>query len=308
MNEVHRSKLLVITGATATGKTRLATTLAVHYNGEIISADSRQVYRGMDLGTGKDLSEYTIDGHIVKHHLIDIHDPGFEYNIHRFGNDFRSAYNQIASKGCLPVLCGGSGLYLETALKGLASNDVPVNHGLREELKLLSTEQLRMRLEKSKMPHNTTDLNDQARLIRAIEIAEDDQVIHHHMLPHLMIGLRLERAKLREAITQRLEARLRSGMVSEIENLLAAGVKPESLLFYGLEYKYLTLFVTGKLTYQEAVSLLNTAIHQFAKRQETWFRRMEKQGFVINWIDASLPFSEILAQANFIIKKQWDNA
>lgn len=303
MNGIKTDKLLVVTGATATGKTRLAVELAALFDGEIISADSRQVYKGMDIGTGKDLSEYNHAVRPIPFHLIDIHEPGHEYNIHDFGNDFRRAKQEIENHHHLPILCGGSGLYVEAALRGLATVKVETNLPLRRELEKLSIEKLIHRFRELRNPHNTTDLTDRNRLIRAIEIADSPrQTTEKSPIPHLIIGLRKERSVLRESITRRLRARLDNGMVDEVKNLLDKGVSPESLIFYGLEYKYITLFLIGQLPYLKAIELLNTAIHQFAKRQETWFRRMERQGFTIHWIDASLPFSEVVEEAVFTVK------
>lgn len=305
MNGTANHKLIVVTGATATGKTRLAAWMAHRFNGEIISGDSRQVYRGMDIGTGKDLADYKIGDQPIPYHLIDIHDPGHEYNIHDFGHDFRNCLTDIQSRGKQPLLCGGSGLYIEAALKDYASATVPENKQLRDELSKLTPEELRQRLMSSRTVHNTTDLIEKERLIRAIEIAEFP--VHNTgqtVLRHMMIGLKLERGQLRQNITSRLMSRLDNGMVEETRSLLGKGIPPESLIFYGLEYKYLTLFVTGKLSYEQMATQLNTAIHQFAKRQETWFRRMERQGFVIHWIDASLPFTAITNTATQIIENE----
>ncbi|OFY16506.1 MAG: tRNA (adenosine(37)-N6)-dimethylallyltransferase MiaA [Bacteroidetes bacterium GWE2_42_24] len=298
-------KLIVITGATATGKTKLAVRLAYDLNGEIISADSRQVYRGMNIGTGKDLADYEINGIKIPYHLIDIHEPGHEYNIHDFGHDFRHALQLIDKKGRQPVLCGGSGLYIETAIKGYASDSVPENPHLRDELRLYSDTELRDHLMILRKVHNTTDLTDRTRLIRAIEIGRHiaNKPPETH-IQHLMIGLKLERHVLRQRITDRLTQRLDEGMINEVYTLLDRGIEPEALVFYGLEYKYLTWYAIGKLSYKQMFSGLNTAIHQFAKRQETWFRRMEKNGFIIHWIDAALPFESVAKAAHQIIIRE----
>jgi len=297
--------LIVITGATATGKTKLATRLAFDLNGEIISADSRQLYRGMDMGTGKDLADYVVNGTIIPYHLIDIHEPGFEYNIHDFGIDFQQSLNIVNNKGKQPILCGGSGLYVETAIKGYAAHTVQEDDKLREELNLYSDSELRDRLFAIKKVHNTTDLTERARLIRAIEIGEHSKNCQPKaVLKHLIIGLKLERQTLRQRITDRLIQRLNDGMISEVQSLLDRGIRPEALVFYGLEYKYLTWYATGKISYDQMFNELNTAIHQFAKRQETWFRRMEKNGFKIHWIDAALPFETIAENAHKIIVRE----
>lgn len=297
--------LIVVTGATATGKTKLATRLAFDLNGEIISADSRQLYRGMDMGTGKDLADYVVNGTNIPYHLIDIHEPGYEYNIHDFGIDFHQSLNIVYNNGKQPILCGGSGLYVETAIKGYAAEIVPEDHKLREELSLYSDSELRDRLLAIKKVHNTTDLTERARLIRAIEIGEHSKNYQPKaILKHLIIGLKLERQTLRQRITDRLIQRLNEGMISEVQSLLDQGIRPEALIFYGLEYKYLTWYATGKISYNQMFNELNTAIHQFAKRQETWFRRMEKHGFKIHWIDAALPFEAIAENALKIITRE----
>lgn len=299
-------ELIVIIGATATGKTKLAARLAYDLNGEIISADSRQVYRGMDMGTGKDLADYVVNGIKIPYHLIDIHEPGHEYNIHDFGNDFRQSLDLVYKNGKQPILCGGSGLYVETVIKGYATDNVPENSQLRDELNLCSDAELISRLLATKKVHNTTDLTERARLIRAIEIGEyaKNNQSKTIILKHLMIGLKLERQTLRQRITDRLTQRLNKGMIMEVKSLLDKGISPETLIFYGLEYKYLTWYVTGKISYSQMFNELNTAIHQFAKRQETWFRRMEKHGFTIHWIDASLPFESIAETAHQIIVRE----
>ncbi len=298
--------MIVITGPTATGKT----TLAVHYarrnQGEVISADSRQVYRGMDLGTGKDLTEYGSGHNKVKYHLIDIADPGEEYNVFRFQQDFLEAYRQITHRQQLPVLCGGTGLYIESVLKGYRLLEVPENPPLRQQLEAMGVEDLQKLLMTYKTPHNTTDTLSRSRLVRAIEI--QDYYHTHKRVAHafprissLVFGIHYERSQLRERITGRLEQRLNEGMAGEVEGLLQQGSSPEALRFYGLEYRYLTDYVTGKISYRQMFSALNTAIHQFAKRQMTWFRRMERQGFPIQWVDGNLPLKDKLAMMDTII-------
>lgn len=286
--------LIVITGPTATGKTRLAAGLADQLNGEIISADSRQVYKGMDIGTGKDLADYVVEGRIVPVHLVDMFEPGYEFNVFEFQNHFLQAFEHIRKRNRQAIMCGGTGLYIEAALARYRMLKVPVNKALRDSLNLLDHDTLVKRLQKFRPLHNTTDVTDRTRLIRAIEI-ETYHAAHKEMHPplpgfsHIIFAIDFPRAQLRQRITQRLHSRLENGMVSEIELLLKKGLKPEQLTFYGLEYKYLTLYVTGEINYEEMVSRLNTAIHQFAKRQMTWFRRMERKGFKIHWLDGQLP-------------------
>lgn len=286
--------MIAIIGPTATGKTSLATHFAARHKGEIISADSRQVYRGMDIGTGKDLSEYSVAGQHIPYHLIDIADPGEEYNVYRYQQDFLNSYKSIISKGKTPVLCGGTGMYIEAVLKGYRLFHVPENQELRTALKHKSVDELRLLLKQYKTPHNTTDTIDRGRLMRAIEI-QDYYSKHANKakdfpnITTLIFGISFDRAVIRERITTRLRERLDNGMIEEVEALLNRGVSPESLKFYGLEYRYLTQYIRHEISYQQMFSGLNTAIHQFAKRQTTWFRKMEKQGFNIHWIDGQLP-------------------
>ncbi len=289
--------MITILGPTATGKTRLAALVAARINGEIISADSRQVYRGMDLGTGKDLSDYVVGGMKVPCHLIDIADPGYEYSVYEYQRDFNAAYRDIVSRGKTPVLCGGTGMYLEAVLKGYALHHVPENQQLRAELQHKSQEELVQLLSSHKQLHNVSDITDHARLIRAIEIRsfyhQHPQLAGHAQDPDpLVFGILYDRPALRERITRRLQARLQQGMVEEVKQLLASGLRPDQLTFYGLEYKFLTRYVLTELTYDQMVSLLTIAIHQFAKRQMTWFRRMERSGIRIHWIDGNLPAEE----------------
>lgn len=294
--------LITILGPTACGKTSMAVALAHRLDGEIISADSRQVYRGMDLGTGKDLADYEIDGHHVPYHLIDIADPGEKYNVYRYQHDFLTAYDDIVSRGRIPVLCGGTGLYLESVLRGYRLCPVPQNPSLRKSLENKSLEELvQVLLEYKKKTggkmHNTTDVDTAQRAIRAIEIEEyySEHPILDADFPSissLVIGLDINRDLRRERISQRLRQRLDEGMVDEIRRLIASGVAPEDLIYYGLEYKYLTLYVIGQLSYEEMYRQLEIAIHQFAKRQMTWFRGMERRGVTIHWIDATLPMDE----------------
>lgn len=285
--------LITILGPTASGKTSLATRLAFELNGEIISADSRQVYRSMDIGTGKDLSDYVVDGVHIPYHLIDIVEPGYKYNLFEYQRDFLQAYNAIQQKGRQPILCGGTGLYIESILKGYKLVPVPENPSLRAELERYELPQLTEKLKTYKQLHNTTDVDTKKRAIRAIEI-EEYYLEHEAEIPEfpkinsLVIGVDIERELRREKISKRLRSRLDEGMVDEVKNILASGVSPDDLIYYGLEYKYLTNYVIGKMTYDDMVSELEIAIHQFAKRQMTWFRGMERRGFTIHWIDATL--------------------
>jgi tRNA dimethylallyltransferase len=303
-------KLITILGPTASGKTPLAAVLAREVNGEIISADSRQVYRRMDIGTGKDLADYTtvVDGSPVNipYHLIDICEPGTKYNLFQYQQDFFDAYNDIVDRGATPILCGGTGLYIEAVLKGYHLSPVPQNPELRTQLEGKSLEELTLLLENLKkengsVMHNTTDVDSCQRAIRAIEIETYNK--EHPMplrelppIPSLIIGVNIDRELRREKITRRLKARLDEGMVDEVRSLLDSGIPAEDLIYYGLEYKYLTEYVTGKLSYEEMFHQLEIAIHQFAKRQMTWFRGMERRGFTIHWIDATLPMEEKIQQ------------
>ena len=290
-------KLLVITGPTATGKTRLAVKVAAELDGEVISADSRQVYRGMDIGTGKDLSEFVADGKKIPYHLIDLKDPGTEYNVFSFQQDFLKAYQVIKNKNKQAVLCGGTGMYIEAAIGKYRLLKVPVNKPLREELAEMDMNALVITLRSLKQLHNITDITDRDRLIRAIEIA-DYEIRHHDErigypdFQPLVFAIRFDRKELRGRITKRLKERLDEGLIKEVEHLLNSGLKSEQLLFYGLEYRYVTLFLTGQIGFDDMFEKLNTAIHQFSKRQMTWFRRMERKGIRIEWIDGELPLTE----------------
>ena len=290
------TKLITILGPTTTGKTKLAALLAYKTEGEVISADSRQVYKGMDIGTGKDLEDYMINGTAVPCHLVDIKGPGYEYNVFEFQRDFLAAYNDILSRNKQPVLCGGTGLYLEAVLRGYTLKKVPENRVLREKLKNKSHGELIEILKRYGPLHNTTDITDRERTLRAIEIKEHEQTDPEQKvfpaIPSEVFGIRFERSIIRQRITRRLEKRLRNGMIEEVETLLNSGLKPEQLTFYGLEYRYVTQYVTGEIDFQTMFNRLNTAIHQFAKRQMTWFRRMEKRGIVIHWIDGTLQEEE----------------
>ena len=293
--------LITIIGPTASGKTPLAAALANKLDTEIISGDSRQVYRRMDLGTGKDLVDYTVNGHEVPYHLIDIVEPGYKYNVFEYQRDFLKAYEEITAKGKLPVLCGGTGMYVESVLKGYRLLPVPGNPELRASLEGKSLEELTHILEGYKKLHNSTDVDTAKRAIRAIEIEEyyKQQPPEYREFPSLhslIVGVNIDRELRREKITRRLKQRLEEGMVEEVRGLLAEGIHPDNLIYYGLEYKFLTQYVIGELTYEEMFLQLETAIHQFAKRQMTWFRGMERRGFTIHWLDATLPMEEKLEQ------------
>ena len=288
--------LITILGPTASGKTPLAAALANELGTEIISADSRQVYRRMDLGTGKDLADYTVGGNPIPFHLIDIVEPGTKYNVFEYQRDFLKAYQEITAKGKLPILCGGTGMYLESVLKGYRLLPVPENPELRASLEGKSLQELTEILSTYKKLHNSTDVDTAKRAVRAIEIEEyyrqPPQYREFPQLQSLIIGVDIDRELRREKITRRLKQRLEEGMIDEVRGLLQEGIAPEDLIYYGLEYKYLTLHATGQLTYEEMFVQLETAIHQFAKRQMTWFRGMERRGFTIHWLDATLPTDE----------------
>lgn len=297
--------MITILGPTASGKTPFAAALAYELNSEIISADSRQIYRQMDLGTGKDLADYTVNGRAIPYHLIDIAEPGYKYNVFEYQRDFLAAYEDIRQRGLLPILCGGTGMYLESVLKGYKLMPVPENPELRARLANCSLEELTRQLSQYKTLHNSTDVDTVKRAIRAIEIEE---YYAAHPVPErefpslksLIIGVDIDRELRREKITRRLKQRLDEGMVDEVRKLIEQGVHPDDLIYYGLEYKYLTLYVTGQLTFDEMFRGLEIAIHQFAKRQMTWFRGMERRGFTIHWVQAELPMEEKIA---FVKKK-----
>ena len=300
-------KMLTILGPTASGKTPLAAALAKRVGGEIISADSRQVYRRMDIGTGKDLADY--DG--VPYHLIDICEPGTKYNLFQYQQDFFDAYQDIRERGVLPILCGGTGLYIEAVLKGYKLSPVPQNPELRQQLEGRTLDELTQMLVELKRKnqstmHNTTDVDSCQRAIRAIEIETYnlENPVPRRELPSvdsIIIGVDIDRELRRQKITRRLKARLEEGMTDEVQALLNEGIAPEDLIYYGLEYKFVTEYLTGQTTYDEMFQRLEIAIHQFAKRQMTWFRGMERRGFHIHWIDATLPTDE---KVNMILE-QW---
>lgn len=299
-------KMITILGPTASGKTSLAATLAARIDAEIISADSRQVYRGMTIGTGKDLDDYRQGDRLIPYHLIDICEPGTKYNLFQYQQDFHLIYNNIVARGVRPILCGGTGLYIESVLKGYALSPVPQNQALRDKLADKSLAELTEMLEDLKrrnhsVMHNRTDVDTAQRAIRAIEI-ETYNLEHptdNRTLPPIdsvIIGVDINREERRRKITQRLKLRLEEGMVDEIRQLLDRGIAPENLIYYGLEYKFVTEYVIGKTSYEEMFRQLEIAIHQFAKRQMTWFRGMERRGFTIHWIDALDPMDSKVAQ------------
>ena len=329
---MNRYNLLVVTGPTATGKTALAAHLAYRLGGEVISADSRQVYRGMDIGTGKDLDDYVVEGTRIPVHLTDIVDAGYQYNVFEFKRDFQKVMSDLRARAKFPVLCGGSGLYIEAVLRDYQLIEVPVNEMLRAELKGKSLEELTTILKTYKSNlHNITDIVNTKRAIRAIEIEDYYQNLNINTIPSecqslpdgaspslspsvspslspslspsvspslrpLIVALRFDVETRRRRITERLHQRLNQGMIEEVEGLLRSGIAPEALTYYGLEYKFITLYLTGELIRQEMTQKLNIAIHQFAKRQMTWFRKMEREGTIIHWIDGNLTLEEKVNQ------------
>jgi tRNA dimethylallyltransferase len=317
-------KMITILGPTASGKTPVAAHLAAEIGGEIISADSRQVYRRMDIGTGKDLADYIVDGRQIPYHLIDIREPGTKYNLFEYQQDFLDAYEDIRSRGAVPILCGGTGLYIEAVLKGYHLSPVPQNQELRDSLEGKSLAELTEMLTELKAKtgsnmHNTTDVDSCQRAIRAIEIETynlENPTPRRELPPvdSIIIGLDIDRELRREKITRRLKARLEERqqvgasagmtMVDEVKALLDEGISADDLIYYGLEYKFVTEYLTGKTTYDEMVTRLEIAIHQFAKRQMTWFRGMERRGFHINWIDATLPMEDKVAKIIQIVNSK----
>ena len=305
-------KMITILGPTASGKTDIAAHLAYELGAEIISADSRQVYRGMDIGTGKDLEDYIVNGTPVPYHLIDICDAGAKYNLFQYQEDFLKAYDDITSRGVQPILCGGTGLYIESVLKGYHLSPVPQNPELRASLEGKSLEELTVMLKELKAKagsnmHNKTDVDSCQRAIRAIEIESYNlenpiPVRDFPAIDSIIIGVNIDRDERRRKITNRLRKRLDEGMVDEIKQLLASGIPAEDLIYYGLEYKYITEYVIGKTSYDDMFRGLEIAIHQFAKRQMTWFRGMERRGFKIHWIDAMLPMDEKMKAIKELIK------
>lgn len=293
--------LVIVTGPTASGKTSLAASIAHILKGEVISADSRQVYRGMDLGTGKDYDDYIIDGVSIPYHLIDIADPGYKYNVFEYQRDFFRIYKSMKERSVFPVVCGGSGMYADSIITGYKMVEVPPDSGIRSRLEKKSIEELTGILSAMKNLHNNTDIDTKKRVIRAIEIehSNKNRETQHSQIPKinsLVIGVMLDRDQRRHNISTRLQQRLKAGMVEEVKRLIDSGVDTETLIYYGLEYKYITHYLTGKLTYEKMAGDLEIAIHQFAKRQMTWFRGMERRGTKIHWIDGSLPMEEKVQQ------------
>lgn len=300
--------LITILGPTASGKTSLAVALAADLNTEIISADSRQIYKRMDIGTGKDLEEYKYEDKEIPYHLIDICEPGYKYNLYEYQRDFNVVFQDLRTRKKFPILCGGTGLYIETVLKGYSMPQVPENKELREKLKDKTLTELTSILKTYKALHNTTDVDNCKRAVRAIEIAEfyrnqQPEERKNKPLNSFIVGVDIEREARRRKISERLQMRLDSGMVDEVRALLKEGISPDDLIYYGLEYKYLTEYLIGRLSYDEMVSKLEIAIHQFAKRQMTWFRGMERRGFSIFWLDAFLPLEEKIIKIKEQLKK-----
>ena len=310
MEKELKDILFVITGPTASGKTSKAVALAKYLDGEIISADSRQLYRRMDLGTGKDLEEYDN----IPYHLIDICEPGYKYNLFEYLRDYQIAADDIKQRNKATILCGGTGLYVESVLKGIQLPPVPENKELRASLEGKTLEELTEILKRYKTLHNTTDVDTAKRAIRAIEIREyyhNNPQLEAKTEPHpiknaVVIGVDIDRECRRERISKRLRTRLDNGMVDEVKNLIVCGVNPEDLIYYGLEYKFLTKYVIGELSYEDMVSQLEIAIHQFAKRQMTWFRGMERRGFHINWLPYDHTDEEFIEQTLKITKAQFN--
>ncbi len=308
MVTMENKKMITVLGPTASGKTALAVHLARQLNGEILSADSRQVYRRMDIGTGKDLAEYTVEKASIPYHLIDTREPGDKYTLFDYQHDFHKAYQDVIDRGKTAILCGGTGLYIESVLKGYHLPDVPPNQELRLALEEKSLRELTHILSEYRPLHNTTDTENKKRAIRAIEIEEyksrqESSATTYQPIESAILGLDLDRESRREKITERLRARLEEGMIEEVKSILDTGVAPDDLIYYGLEYKFVTLHVIGELTHDEMFRQLEVAIHQFAKRQMTWFRGMERRGFTIHWIDAALPMEQKLRQALSFVGK-----
>ena len=309
---MEKMPMITILGPTASGKTELAAHLAMEIDAEIISADSRQVYRRMDIGTGKDLADYCVDGVNIPYHLIDIKDPGTKYNLFEYQKDFLDAYSDVCSREKNVILCGGTGLYIESVLKGYRLIPVPENEQLRKSLEGKTLEELtsileRLKNENNSVMHNTTDVDTAKRAIRAIEIetAYRDTPVEERNFPKIdtiIIGVEIDRELRREKISRRLRQRLDSGMIDEVKSLLDSGIPAENLIYYGLEYKFVTEYLIGKISYEEMLRTLEIAIHQFAKRQMTWFRGMERRGFTINWIRAQDSMDEKINAIRNIIR------
>ena len=305
----YQYNMIVVTGPTATGKTSFAAGLASRLDGEIISADSRQVYRGMDIGTGKDYNDYIVNGNKVPYHLIDIVDAGYKYNVFEYQRDFMDVYNDVTARNKFPVLCGGTGLYIDSVLRGYRLLKVPVNEALRNKLEPLSLPELRIILEKYRKLHNVSDVDTKKRAIRAIEIEEyyknnSDSGEQFPSISTLVTAISFDRNTRRSRISERLKARLDEGMLDEVKRLLEKGLTPDDLIYYGLEYKFITLYLTGALSYEDMFRKLETAIHQFSKRQMTWFRGMERRGVRIHWLDGNLDAGSRIDQVLSLLNKQ----
>jgi tRNA dimethylallyltransferase len=305
---LNNYQLITILGPTASGKTNLAAALAFKLDSEIISADSRQVYRGMNIGTGKDLADYVVEGKNIPYHLIDICDACEKYNVYEYQHDFHKIYSEITENGVLPILCGGTGMYIEAVLKGYKLVSVPENKQLRHSLENKSLNELTTLLSQYVLPHNKSDFDSVKRAIRAIEIAEystkQTPVIDEFKpINSLVIGLNLDREIRRQKITQRLHSRLKEGMIDEVKTLLDKGIAAEDLIYYGLEYKFVTQYLIDELNYEEMVEQLEIAIHQFAKRQMTWLRGMERRGFSVEWISVELPINEKINRIESLLLK-----
>ncbi|MFC2137986.1 tRNA (adenosine(37)-N6)-dimethylallyltransferase MiaA [Bacteroidota bacterium] len=294
---LNKYNLIVIIGPTASGKTSVAANLAYKIDGEIISADSRQVYKKMDLGTGKDYNDYIIKGRKIPYHLIDIHNPGYKYNVFEYQKDFIDVFKKIQKNSKMPILCGGTGLYIESIIKGYKMMPVPPDNKLRAELEQHSLDELTLILSKYKKLHNKTDIDTKKRAVRAIEIEKfhfdhKKELLNFPEIKHLIIGVKYDRQSQRKRITERLKYRIENGMIEEVKGLIESGIDPTDLLYYGLEYKYIIMYILNELSYDEMFTKLNTAIHQFAKRQMTWFRRMERKDLQIQWLDGYMPMDE----------------
>jgi len=298
--------MITILGPTACGKTELAVAVAHKLKGEILSADSRQIYRKMDIGTGKDLDEYIVDGQAVPYHLIDLKEPGYHYNLFEFLTDFHAALQKIIQRGQTPVFCGGTGMYIKAVLAGSNIQEAPKNDDLRKKLSAMSIEELNNMLISYRALHNTTDSIDKERLIRALEIEmlKKPNSVCFRAVPSQVFGILYPREEIRDRISKRLRARLESGMIEEVDKLLEQGISPDALRYYGLEYRYITDYLMKILSKEEMIRLLEIAIHQFAKRQMTWFRKMEREGVTINWIDGYMPLKEKTAYICKIYKTQ----
>jgi tRNA dimethylallyltransferase len=304
--KTDRYNMMAVVGPTASGKTAFASHLAYRLDGEVVSADSRQVYRKMNLGTGKDYKDYLVKDKQIPVHLIDRVEPGYKYNLFEYQRDFIKAWKDIRSRKKIPILCGGSGLYIHAVTDSYRLANVPVNENLRRDLEKMTLEELALLLQSMKKLHNKTDTDTRAHAIRAIEIEHfsrdhQDAVLDMPVLRTLFIGIRYGRHEERNRITERLQQRLKQGMVDEVRNLLQQGLSYEDLMYYGLEYKYIAMHLAGKITYEDMVAKLNTAIHQYAKRQMTWYRKMEREGTVIHWINGTIPMEDKLNMAMTLI-------